>query len=133
MDKRQEIGKLGEQVAGKYLLENEYDIIEKNYRCNYGEIDIIAYDKPKEKRTLVFIEVKTRSNELFGEGIEAIDITKQKHIYKTAEYYLHKRNKENNNIRIDGIEVFLNGDKVTLKHYYNIIMENPYNKRKYIN
>lgn len=133
MDRRQEIGKLGEQVAGKYLLENEYDIIEKNYRCNYGEIDIIAYDKPKEKRTLVFIEVKTRSNELFGEGIEAIDITKQKHIYKTAEYYLHKRNKENNNIRIDGIEVFLNGDKVTLKHYYNIIMENPYNKRKYIN
>lgn len=130
MDKRQEIGKLGEQVARKYLLENEYDIIEKNYRCNYGEIDIIAYDKPKEKRTLVFIEVKTRSNELFGEGIEAIDITKQKHIYKTAEYYLHTRNKENNNIRIDGIEVFLNADKVTLKHYYNIIMENPHHKKR---
>ena len=130
MDKRQEIGKLGEQVAEKYLLENEYDIIEKNYRCNYGEIDIIAYDKPNDKRTLVFIEVKTRSNELFGEGIEAIDIKKQKHIYKTAEYYLHKRNKENNNIRIDGIEVFLKADKVTLKHYYNIIMENPYRKKR---
>ena len=130
MDRRQKIGKLGEQVAGKYLLENEYDIIEKNYRCNYGEIDIIAYDKPKEKRTLVFIEVKTRSNELFGEGIEAIDIRKQKHIYKTAEYYLYTRNKENYNIRIDGIEVFLNADKVTLKHYYNIIMENPYRKKR---
>lgn len=129
MDKRQEIGKLGEQVAEKYLLKNNYNIVEKNYRCNYGEIDIIAYDK--EKCSLVFIEVKTRRNELFGDGIEAIDIRKKKHIYKTIEYYLYGKRIENSSIRIDGIEIFLSKKEITLKHYYNIIKESPFYGRKY--
>lgn len=126
MDRRQKIGKLGEQLAKKYLSENNYNIIEKNYRCSYGEIDIITYDKNNNKNELVFTEVKTRSTKLFGNGIEAIDIKKQKHIYKTIEYYLHEKKIENKNIRIDGIEILLINNKIILKHYFDIIFEISY-------
>jgi len=121
VDKTKTIGKFGEKIAEKYLLENKYKILEKNYRCKYGEIDIIA----RYKKDLVFIEVKTRTNMMYGEGINSIDWIKQKHIYKTAEYYLYGKNFININIRIDAIEIFLYETSVTLKHYQDIILEKP--------
>ena len=57
---RHEIGKLGEDLAIKYLKEKGYEIIERNFRCKQGEIDIIA----KAKEEYVFIEVKTRTNQM---------------------------------------------------------------------
>lgn len=128
MDKKQKIGKLGEKVVRKYLLENNYTIIEKNYKCKYGEIDIIAYDNSNKE--LVFIEIKTRSTEKFGKGIESIDIRKQKHIYKSAEYYLYIKKQQQSNMRIDAIEVFVTQNSVKIKHYYNVMFESPYCKRK---
>lgn len=121
VNKTKTIGKFGEKIAEKYLLENKYKILEKNYLCKYGEIDIIA----KYKKDLVFIEVKTRTNMMYGEGINSIDWIKKKHIYKTAEYYLYGKNTKNINIRIDAIEVFLYDTSVTLKHYQDIILEKP--------
>ena len=121
MDKTKAIGKFGEKIAEKYLLENKYKILEKNYRCKYGEIDIIA----KKKKDLIFIEVKTRTNMMYGDGINSIDWNKQKHIYKTAEYYLYGKNLKNIDIRIDAIEIFLYGTSLDLKHYQDIILEKP--------
>ena len=73
MDKRQKIGKFGEELVEKYLINNNYYIIDRNFKCTYGEIDIIAYDRKKLKHDIVFIEVKTRSNKLYGDGISAIN------------------------------------------------------------
>ena len=87
MNNSKEIGTIGEKMSIEYLIKNNYSIIEKNYNCNFGEIDIIAFDK--NKKELCFIEVKTRTNKNYGSGINSIDITKEKHIYKTAEYYLY--------------------------------------------
>ena len=120
VDNSQEIGKFGEKIAKNYLLTNNYKIIEKNFRCKYGEIDIIAYDK----KELVFIEVKTRRSKKYGTGINSINIIKQKHLYKTAEYYLYKK-KLNEDIRIDAIEIRLNRGFINLKHYKNIILDKP--------
>ena len=87
---KKELGKIGEEISSNYLKKCGYKIIERNYRCRSGEIDIIA----KDKEELVFIEVKTRSNLCFGKPREAVDTYKQNHIYKTVQYYLYKNNLE---------------------------------------
>lgn len=79
MYKRHEIGKLGEDLACKYLQNKGYKILERNFEAKQGEIDIIALDKEE----LVFIEVKTRSNILYGKPAEAVNEIKQNHLIKT--------------------------------------------------
>ena len=73
----QELGRIGEELATKYLAQNKYKIIERNFRCKQGEIDIIAYDL--RNKELVFFEVKTRSNFKYGRPSEAVTKVKKKH------------------------------------------------------
>ena len=79
-----EFGKLGEKTAVDFLKASGYKIIQQNYKTKVGEIDIIA----KEKDTLVFIEVKTRHTDAFGEPQSAVNKFKQNQIAKAALYYL---------------------------------------------
>ena len=81
-------GKDGEEKACNYLKTKKYKILEKNYRCLYGEIDIIA----KYNNTLVIIEVKYRKSAKFGKGYEAVNYTKQQKIIKTLQYYINEKN-----------------------------------------
>ena len=75
---RHEIGKLGEELAVGYLQKQNYKIIERNFECRQGEIDIIALDKNE----LVFIEVKTRTSIKYGKPAEAVNqIKKKQHHY----------------------------------------------------
>ena len=103
MNYKQIEGIFGEIEATKYLINQGYKIMCRNFRCMQGEIDIIA----KDKQELVFVEVKTRTSIEYGEAKEAVDKNKQKHIYKAAEYYLYKNKAENVPVRIDVIEVYL--------------------------
>ena len=82
MNKRQ-IGSVYELKASDYLTKKGYQIIERNYRCRIGEIDIIAI----ERDCLCFIEVKYRKNEKTGDPLEAVDKRKQQKIIRTAQYY----------------------------------------------
>ncbi len=79
----QELGKLGEQKAAEYLLSLGYQILQKNFKAKYGEIDIICL----EEMTLVFVEVKTRWSKEFGEPEEAVTPWKIRTIARTGEYY----------------------------------------------
>lgn len=81
-------GKEGEKIAAAYLKKNGYRIIEKNYRCVLGEIDIIA----REKGALVFVEVKTRKSAELGYPEQAVGINKQKKMSQLALWYLQKKN-----------------------------------------
>lgn len=85
------LGERGEMIGWGYLVRHGYKILEKNYRVPIGEIDCIAM---KGKR-LIFIEIKTRSQEQFGTPQEAVDLFKQKKILRTAEWYL-KQTRQNN-------------------------------------
>ncbi len=78
------LGISGEEVALSYLRSKKYKIVEKGFRLFRGEIDIIAYDK----KTLVFIEVKTRTRSDFGLPEESVTPSKQKQIRKIAQGYL---------------------------------------------
>lgn len=117
MYKRHVIGKIGEDIACQYLVENNYEIIERNFNCRQGEIDIIA----KNKNEIVFIEVKTRTNNKYGNPIDSITYYKQKHILKSVQYYLYKENLENIFVRIDVIEVYNKGEKHYVNHIKNAI------------
>lgn len=73
-----------EQAVGYYLEQQGYLILEYNYRCRLGEIDIIAQDG----EYLVFCEVKYRQNRQKGSPLEAVNVKKQRTIYQCASYYL---------------------------------------------
>lgn len=111
---KQQIGRKGEEIACKYLEENNYKIIEKNLRVKHKEVDIIAYDKIKKE--LVFCEVKTRSNLKYGNPSKAVNKQKQNNIIKVAKYYNYNKRIRNLSIRFDVIEVFLNKGDYKINH-----------------
>lgn len=100
-DERQELGKIGESLAVVALREQGYTILVRNYRCRYGEIDIIG----KVRDTLAFIEVKTRRGSLFGLPEDAVTMRKQKQIIKSAQYYLAEHNLFDHPCRFDVVAV----------------------------
>lgn len=82
-----EVGRFGENVACVYYEKEGFEIIDRNFNCNAGEIDIVA----KKKDKLVFIEVKSRINFETIKPFEAVDKSKRFKIIKTAKYYLKTR------------------------------------------
>lgn len=78
------LGKIGEDAAAEIIRASGYKILQRNYRCRQGEVDIIAARGNK----ISFIEVKTRRNRNYGRPCEAVDAAKQKHIRMAAIYYL---------------------------------------------
>lgn len=102
------IGAKGEDAAAEYILRNGYKILKRNFRCRSGEIDIIAF----ECGYIVFIEVKTRTQNYYGSPGEAVNRSKIAKIHRTAQVYMLKsRLFYINKIRFDVIEVFYNKDK----------------------
>ena len=119
-----ETGKRGEEITCDFIQKRGMEIIERNYLCKIGEIDIIA----KDKEELVFIEVKTRSQEQFGLPSEAVGDTKKKHIYRVAEYYLMKHQLENVYCRLDVVEVYLYEQNYQINYIKNSILDRPSRK-----
>jgi len=77
------LGKAGEIVAEKYLVAQKFNIVECNYRCPLGEIDLVA----RQREVLYFIEVKTRTSLIFGQPAEAVTSKKQHKLHQLALYY----------------------------------------------
>ena len=117
MYKRHIVGEIGEKIANKYLVENGYQIIKKNFRCKQGEIDIIA----KDKNEIVFVEVKTRTNEKYGRASEAVNKIKKIHMKKSAAIFLKENNFSRFTIRFDVIEVYMINGKCKINHIKQII------------
>lgn len=102
-------GAVIEEAVSGYLKNKGYTILERNYICHFGEIDIIA----KEKEYIVFIEVKYRKNAAFGYPEEAVDTRKQKKLLKTALFYIRQNHISiDNNYRFDVVSV--TGNKVKI-------------------
>lgn len=97
---RYEIGRLGENWAIELLSAKGYKILERNYRCFRGEIDIIA----EINGEIVFVEVKTRTSKIFGEPKESVTKKKISHMEKAALEYLVKNKRNNAKCRFDVIE-----------------------------
>jgi putative endonuclease len=84
-----EIGTLGERLVGRWLQLNNYELLEYNWRCRWGEIDLIAQERTSG--AIAFIEVKTRSaNSWDADGLLAINASKQQKLIQTASLFLSK-------------------------------------------
>jgi putative endonuclease len=100
-----EAGLIGQNEAEKFLTGKGYRILERNYRVKSGEIDLIARDG----EYIVFIEVKTRTNLLYGYPCEAVGGVKQRRIRQTALHYI-TRHRLSGDFRFDVVEVLKQKD-----------------------
>ncbi len=112
-------GDLGEKIAVEYLNSLNYNIVKKNFRFGkVGELDIIAEDG----EFLVFCEVKTRSNDTYGSGLEAINTKKQKQLVNVAKGYLSINKIQERSCRFDAVIINFNGNDYEIEHYKDIII-----------
>jgi putative endonuclease len=95
------LGRYGEAIAARYLTDSGHRLIETNWRCGRGEIDIIA----AEGRTLVICEVKTRTSLAFGEPSEAVDAAKSQRLRLLAVQWLAEHPGGWDSIRFDVVSV----------------------------
>lgn len=112
-----EVGRIGEELAKKYLQKKGYRIIEQNYRTRYAEIDLVA----KQKDVLVFVEVRTKVGERFGTPEDTLNWKKLRKVKRNAESYA-SRVKWKKLYRIDAVCVVLREDYTVqrFEHYENI-------------
>ena len=115
MVNRRKQGSLGEDAAVRFLQQKGLTIIQRNYRFERGEIDIVAEDNGE----LVFVEVKTRRSKLFGEPEDAVTPKKQKRIHAVAEGYYYEHNIENKPCRFDVVAIDHTEGKIDIRYYKN--------------
>ncbi len=114
------LGKLGEAKAKKYFLDKDYVLIKENYRFNRAETDLIFEDT--ERKTLVFVEVKTRRSKRYGEPEESVTKSKKEQLIKSAEGFLMEHPEfDGFKKRIDVITIYKNGKKEIINHIENAI------------
>lgn len=104
------LGQWGEKLAARYLMKCGYQILDANWRCRFGEIDLIA----KEKGYICFVEVKLRKNDRMASAAEFVDARKQKKLRITAQLYLsiHPTQEQP---RFDVIEIYAPDGLQTVK------------------
>lgn len=116
---KSEVGRKGEDLAGEFLKKRGFKILERNWKSQrWGELDLVARDK----ETLVFVEVKTRSLGSLGEPFEAVNYYKIKSVVRCARNYVLFKSQENHPLRFDVVSVILT-DPPQIEYLPNIYQE----------
>lgn len=115
MLRRRDAGVWGEEQAAKYLKKRGFRVLERNFSCRFGEIDLIARDR----QYLVFVEVKLRKSDAFARAAEFVDARKQARLRAAAELWLAQHETELQP-RFDVIEIYapegVETKKLTINH-----------------
>ena len=109
-------GDVGEAIAVQFLENEGYTVVERNYRYERGEIDIVAENNDE----LVFVEVKSRHSRAFGTPEDAITEKKESYLKRTAEGYVFQHHLENKRCRFDVIAVEWKGMEPQIRHIKNV-------------
>ena len=112
---KQVLGKEGERVAEQYLKRKGYVVVERNYRCHGGELDLIVLDR----RVVVFVEVKTRTGHGFGSPFEAVEARKQQRMIRAAQFFLSQKRLDQRDARFDVVGVSWEGREPVVEHIEN--------------
>lgn len=113
-----DIGDRGEEIAADYLEGQGYRVLERNYRFERAEVDLICLAPDVSGGELVFVEVKARSGLGFGRPEEAVTEEKQHHITHAARAYLHERRLERARMRFDVVSVLFRRDRAPeIEHF----------------
>lgn len=111
---RQLFGRDGERLAERYLQQKGYKLVERNYRRG-GEIDLIMLDR----KVIVFVEVKSRSDHQFGNPLEAVESRKQKRMIQAAQFFLNEKGLHNREARFDVVGISWLGQQPAVEHIEN--------------
>lgn len=116
---RRQLGDQGESIAASYLKERGYQLLESNYRCPWGEVDLIL----REGECLVFVEVRTRRGESFGLPVESVTYAKRQRLVATAETYLQALPETPKEWRIDLVSIVFQREpaRPCIEHIKNIV------------
>lgn len=110
------LGRQGEQAAADYLRSQGYVVLEQNYRCPLGELDIVA----QKGDVVAFVEVKTRRSLHYGRPCEAVNYHKKRHIINTAGWYIGSHAASGVRYRFDVVEVLaVTGSEMRINHIEN--------------
>jgi putative endonuclease len=109
---RRTVGTWGEDLALRYLTEQGYELVERNYRTRFGELDLVV----RHQSTLVFVEVKLRRGTGYGNPLDAVTPRKQRAIRALAERYLADRAPDFDAVRFDVVGILLEGDTPRISH-----------------
>lgn len=120
-DRRQIFGREGERLAEEYLKKKGYKVLEKNYRCPLGELDLVVLDG----RIVVFVEVKIRSDDRFGHPLEAVHWRKQAKMVKAALYFLSRYKLHQREARFDVVAISQDGSRPVIEHVSNAFELEP--------
>lgn len=112
MNAKHILGRYGEQQAANYLSNLGYEIIDRNWRCRVGEIDLVARDRDR----LVFIEVKTRNGQGFGHPFEAITHAKVSRMRRLVAEWCKAREISSVQVRLDAVSVLVSAGRVNIEH-----------------
>ncbi|MBI5678576.1 MAG: YraN family protein [Planctomycetes bacterium] len=99
---KRDVGTRGEQLAVKFLKKSGYKILQRNYRCKLGEIDIVCYDHG----AIAFVEVKTRYSDTYGPPELSVTEAKKRQILKVALHYVAEKKIEGIDSRFDVVSIF---------------------------
>lgn len=119
---RKRVGQGGEDLAARYLQDKGYRILERNYRFQRAEVDLVCFQPAKnytDGGELVFVEVKTRSSHTYGVPETAVDISKQKNLRKAALAYLYEHRMEGAYCRFDVLAISRTSSQVDIHHIEN--------------
>jgi putative endonuclease len=117
------VGKRGEDVAAAYLEDQGWRVLDRNYRYERAEIDLVGFEPArdgKEGGEIVIVEVKARTGRGFGRPEEAVTPEKQRHVARATTAYLHERQLEKAPVRFDVVSVLLEpGREPQVEHFRN--------------
>jgi putative endonuclease len=109
------LGQQGERIAEQYLKSKGYKLVERNYRCAAGELDLIVLDR----RVVVFVEVKTRTGQGFGTPLEAVEFRKQRKMIRAAQFFMSAKGLHQRDARFDVVGVSWIGRDPVVEHIEN--------------
>jgi putative endonuclease len=112
---KQALGREGERLAELFLKQKGYKLVERNYRCRGGEVDLIVLDR----RIIVFVEVKTRTDHEFGSPLEAVAPRKQRRMILAAQLFLHQKKLHERDARFDVVGISWPGAEPVVEHIQN--------------
>lgn len=118
---QQKVGIFGQTLAKKYLQKKEYEILAEHFYIRGGEVDLVA----KEKKEIVFVEVKTRTSKMFGLPEDAVDKYKRQSLLRSAEVFMQqKRIFGKVSFRFDIISVFVDktSKRANIRHFKDILI-----------
>lgn len=112
---RQHLGKLGERLAKRWLVERGWRVLASRYRSGHRDLDLVV----EHAGAVAFVEVKTRRGAHFGHPVEAVNWRKQRELARSARVWVSRFGSAGQTYRFDVIGVLVDGDRVRIRHVEN--------------